>query len=254
MTNRMHKHYTGLTVRARHALLAPLLVAAISAAISVNGASAAIDAPDGGLGLLVQPPGGDPEKISAEVDRWGRLLCRARFPLSAKRCKDYKISSLVLEVTVTESMPLTVLAWIDEAKLAEAVGEDPSTGATGFVMPICAKTRIAFPGEVISETKADVRQACQNASAVDDHGLKGDALAMARLRLIREVITTQMAQDDPDTVVDPDPELAGSAPEPVKKLVPFKIRKSEPKPSPTPDLPDFPGDAFVPRSLMHEFE
>lgn len=250
MTNRALSHHNGVRPLARYALWATIA----TAVASVNGAAAAIESPDGTIGIIVQPPEGDPERIEPEVNRWGRLLCRARFPLSAKKCRDYKISDALVETTVTESTPLTVVAWIDERKLAEAVGEQPPDGYTAFVMPICAKTRIAFPGEVIAETKADVRTACRNASAVDDAGLKGDALSMARLRLIREVVVTQIAQDDPDAAIGPDEDLMENQPAPVKKLEPLKARRVErrqPKPA---DLPDFPGDAFVPRSLLRELE
>lgn len=252
MTNRISSHHTGRRPRARQ-VVATL---ALAAALSVNAAGAAdVETPVGAIGLIVQPPEGDPERVQQEVDRWGRLLCRARFPLAAKGCRDFKISPLLIETTVTESTPLTVLAWIDEAKLAEAVGERPSTGATSFVMPICSRTRIAFPGDVISETKAAVRQSCLNATAVDDAGLKGDKLAMARLRLIREVVVTEMTQDDPDTVIAPDEELSADGPGAIKKLEPLKVRKVEqPRARREADLPDFPGDAFVPRSLMNQLD
>lgn len=255
MTNRTHSKNTGCAAGLRIALA----LAAASPAWHASGseAQATPDQPEGTIGLVIQPPDNDPARIGEEADKWGRLLCRARFPANAKRCRDFRISQAVIESQVIATTPLTVVSWVDERRLGEAAGATPSGSAPYFLMPLCSPSLIAIPGEVIAETRADPRSGCLSASSVGDHGKKGDALTMARLRLIREVIATQ-ASEDGDPVPEQDPDLQGDAPQArAGKLVALRPLPSAKPPEerlPKADLPDFPGDAFTPRSLMYQLD
>lgn len=255
MTNRTRSKNTGCAPGLRIAL--SLAAALLAAPARGEGPVESPDQPDGTIGLVIQPPENDPARIGEEADRWGRLLCRARFPASAKRCKDFKISQAVVESRVVATTPLTVVSWVDERRLAEAAGASAPGSDPYFLMPLCSPSLIAIPGEVIAETRADKRSGCLSASSVGDHGRKGDALTMARLRLIREVVATQ-ASEDGEPVPSEDPELLGDRPhDKIGKLVamrPIPAAKPPQDRLPAADLPDFPGDAFTPRSLMYQID